>query len=813
MADTVDSMAVELVANLQPFFDQLKTGLEAAKARINAFKAEGGGKVELTAETKGLVDGLNTAVNKTQSWRKETEDAMQKAGSSAKDMGKQVEDAGKQGASSLAGMVKGFVAMYLTVETARRAVEYFKSGIIDAAQQQREVAGLGAQFADMGLNVEEAQAQVEAFTTSMKGAGFEDDQTRAAILRMLPVTGNLTQAMSAVRVAIGWNIKYNKDFNETLDLMTGLIAGSARALMPKTLAEYGIQVDKTKSQVEQFQQVLDVMARKVEGVATGTGDAKAKIGELSVAVGDVRKGVGAEFLPMIEKWGGALHALGLNFEAVAKSSAAAGVGLTRGIVDVVTAGTFELVLWRLGSMADKLNALSKAQGILSSLKSDEAPQTNARQAAIEEQVNAANALVAKLKSQAEVDAANKSAAAWKKAMAESQKAAEDFWKSFTAGVEKGKQSWAEAAARIRMESLTPQDQSETKVRLQAAEDEKLARLQITDAKELASMLEMIERNKQNAIAEIRQEYADKEAAANKRAADKAQADAEKAIQRRQTAYQKDLTRLTQPFQHFMNEIETKMNAPLTALASRVVGAMTTVSNAIRSMLNGMKVSWSQVLRSMIVDFVMILVDKFLAALAGMIVAWVMGEATKSAASTAGATEQATAAETAATANATVASTAMSAAIAQIFEAHSAIPFAGVPIAAGYASMALGIWSALSGVAKAVSIGLSAFATGGLVDRPTIGLVGEAGPEIIAPVSDFKTVVQSLLVDTVQTVRDVAAMAGGGQGGTYGGMNVRSQQNIYGFALMDTGRRQFARQTVRMLNRVAREEKRLTFGGA
>ena len=76
-------------------------------------------------------------------------------------------------------------------------------------------------------------------------------------------------------------------------------------------------------------------------------------------------------------------------------------------------------------------------------------------------------------------------------MAESQKAAEDFWKSFTAGVEKGKQSWAEAAARIRMESLTPQDQSETKVRLQAAEDEKLARLQITDAKELASMLEMI----------------------------------------------------------------------------------------------------------------------------------------------------------------------------------------------------------------------------------------------------------------------------------------------------------------------------------
>ncbi len=813
MPDTIETMQVELVANLQPLMDQLKAGLEAAKARLNAFKGEPGSKVELSAETKAYESALNAAITKGNWWRSEIENDMKKAGSASRDMGKQVESAGKQGQAALADLVKNFVALYLTAETARRAIEYVKTGIIDAAQEQREINGLAAQFQDMGLKTGLAQAQVEEFTTAMKAAGFEDDLTRAAIMRMLPVTGDLTQAIDAVRVAVGWNIKYNKDFNETLDLMIGLIAGSQRALLPKTLAEYGIQIDRTRSVTEQCASALAQLTQKQDGVTASTTDAKAKINEFTIALGDFKKGVGGAFLPAIESMRGALDALVPVMQEAGENSSKAGIALGRGFVDVLTTGGFELALMRLRDMADRLNAVSKAQAILARFKGDDAPQTNARQKAIDEEVAAANVLLAKLKGQAEVDAANKAEAAWKKSMAEAKKAAEDFWKSVLDKVEKGKQAWVDAAARIRMESLAPQDQAEAKVRIQAFEDASLARQQIADATELANMLGLIERNKQNRLAEIRQEFLDKEKMADQKAVDEAQRKSDEALQRQQAAYQKRLTKLTEPFRAFIEEIETKMNAPLTALAQRVTMAMTAVSNGIRSMLMGMRVSWSQVLRSMIVDFVMIFVNKFLAYLAGIIVAWVTGETAKTTASATGAAAQTAAAAPAIAANQAVASSAMSAAIAEIFAAHSYIPFAGVAIATGFSIMAESMWAALSGAAKGASV---AFATGGLVDRPTFGLVGEAGPEIIAPVSDFKSVVQSLLVDTVQTVRDVAAMAGQSSSPSAvlagAGAHVRSEMHLHGFAMMDTGRRGFVRQTARLLDRAAREDRRLTFGG-
>lgn len=64
---------------------------------------------------------------------------------------------------------------------------------------------------------------------------------------------------------------------------------------------------------------------------------------------------------------------------------------------------------------------------------------------------------------------------------------------------------------------------------------------------------------------------------------------------------------------------------------------------------------------------------------------------------------------------------------------------------GPLGIALGV-AAVGGVialVKNVVGGIKGFATGGRVDRPTLGLVGEAGPEIIAPEKDFKQVVAGM----------------------------------------------------------------------
>ena len=52
--------------------------------------------------------------------------------------------------------------------------------------------------------------------------------------------------------------------------------------------------------------------------------------------------------------------------------------------------------------------------------------------------------------------------------------------------------------------------------------------------------------------------------------------------------------------------------------------------------------------------------------------------------------------------------------------------------------------AAAGYAQVQAIRAQKFAKGGLVDRPTLGLIGEAGPEIVAPQRDFLDVVNSLV---------------------------------------------------------------------
>jgi TP901 family phage tail tape measure protein len=81
-----------------------------------------------------------------------------------------------------------------------------------------------------------------------------------------------------------------------------------------------------------------------------------------------------------------------------------------------------------------------------------------------------------------------------------------------------------------------------------------------------------------------------------------------------------------------------------------------------------------------------------------------------------------------------------AAAAGIFQAHSAIPFVGPIIAAAYVAMMNA--ALVANAASATSI--TARRVGGLVTSPEVTLLGEDGPELVAPESDFKDWAQDLV---------------------------------------------------------------------
>lgn len=73
-----------------------------------------------------------------------------------------------------------------------------------------------------------------------------------------------------------------------------------------------------------------------------------------------------------------------------------------------------------------------------------------------------------------------------------------------------------------------------------------------------------------------------------------------------------------------------------------------------------------------------------------------------------------------------------------------LALASSPPPFNYIEMATVIATGLSNVASIVDTKVTGYAKGGLINSPQIGLIGEAGPEIVAPVRDFKSYSRDLV---------------------------------------------------------------------
>lgn len=419
------------------------------------------------------------------------------------------------------------------------------------------------------------------------------------------------------------------------------------------------------------------------------------------------------------------------------------------------------------------------------------------------------------KARAEQDAARQSQQAWAQMVDAAKAKIAELGKAITDAAARAKADWesaSKAMAADMLKAMDPAEYERAQVRIEAMERERLAR-SVLRGQELADALVRIEEWKTAELGRINDRYRQEEQ-------DKAQRQQEEEAQRAQRALNEMALKVREkaqaaldPFGAMVQRAYQTLNAQTAIWAERIAAAMQPLSNAIQSLLMGMKVSWANVLRQMLVTFVMQFVNKFLAWIAQMVVAWVAGEESKTTATAEGAVAQAAAARSEQAANAGVAASAMSAAIAEIFEAHAWIPFVGVAIASAFAEEAVAVWAALSAAAAGIATAGLAMASGGLVDRPTLTLAGEAGPELFAPAADFKEVVGVLLADTLATARLAAigvGTAARGEGSAAAGA-VTWEPHFHGMALVDTGNRAMLRATARKLRRALWDESRQKLG--
>jgi hypothetical protein len=226
-----------------------------------------------------------------------------------------VKKAGKSGSDAFGDWAKGAIAAYASIEGVTRVLNFLWDAMKGAAQEERAIAGLASQMKDLGISVDYGKARVEQFADAMKKAGYEDDQTRAAIARMLPITKDLEKAILATNVAYGAAIKYNQDVNTTMELMVSLMVGSERGLL-QAQKQFGVILDENAPKSVQFQSALDQLTQSTKGIAENTRDAEARMRSLGIMFDELKEGIGADLLPWFGALSNMLAKINLDFKEV-----------------------------------------------------------------------------------------------------------------------------------------------------------------------------------------------------------------------------------------------------------------------------------------------------------------------------------------------------------------------------------------------------------------------------------------------------------------------------------------------------------------
>lgn len=142
--------------------------------------------------------------------------------------------------------------------------------------------------------------------------------------------------------------------------------------------------------------------------------------------------------------------------------------------------------------------------------------------------------------------------------------------------------------------------------------------------------------------------------------------------------------------------------------------------------------------------------------------------------------------------AVAASAALVQASAQFYAAYASVPYFGAVIAAGYIDMMFANMVTATAQARGISASM-AFAQGGIIDRPTLALMGEAGQrELVVPEMTFQrwatNLTTNILADErkAQTYRSQAAGFAGGITG--GGGSSTINLDMRGATILDSSAR-------------------------
>ncbi|MEW5763571.1 MAG: hypothetical protein AB1824_01230 [Acidobacteriota bacterium] len=799
--ETDDPLVVDLAANLGPLFEDIEKGLRQVKDRLQAFRD---GKVDLSASADRLTRDLRQATAQTEKFKRDADKAAV--------VRPTVDSTSLTAAFS---RIKGYLGLLGVTAGLAGVVNLLRSSAQAAIENSRAVQEVENAARSLTQATDEQIERLNTWMDAMERAsGKTNEELTPGVIQLMAVTEDLTQAQILTQIAAGAAARGLGDFAQNVDDMTRmLVTGSIRGVgaFGQALRDAGKDGVITADEITHLYRAYGDAGAEIDHSAMALDRARVAWDNTKEAIGAV---LNAALIPLLPRIRMITQGVGLFIAGIVRLQGeitALGVG---------AAGTFKALWLHLrgddaaAEAVDRQAARAalaikeRASEAASSIQQSILEAWSGTTAPIEMGAKAAGQAFAggmKVGTKKAKEEGAKAADAIKRAM---QQAAE----ASRAAFERAAASWeaiSRSMAGDKMKAMDPMEYERSQVRIEAAEKERAARA-VLRGQALADALVRIEEWKVQQIQAINERAQAEEDERRRAEEEKAQAESERAIQAAMERVRLEVGAHLDPMQEVIRRAYDSLNAQTALWAERIVSALQPVSQALYSLMMGMKVRWSQVLRQMVVSFLMEFVNRILAMVAGKLVDMIAGKA--GAADAAASKKKVAAAKEERKAEYGVAAANMSAAVAEIFAAHSAIPFAGVAIATALAEKAMLTWAIMTALGESISKGIAAFASGGLVDRPTLALIGEAGPELIAPQRDFQAVIAGLVADTVATVRMAALgptpVAGVGAGAA---QTMAWEPHFHGFAFVDTGNRGYMRAAARKMSAALDEERRSRLG--
>jgi len=228
-------------------------------------------KLEILAETKQFVDGMNKSEKQVQTFGDKLGDFSKKAGL----------------AFAAAAAAAGAYATKLAVDGVKAAIE-------DEAAQLRLASALKTATGATDAQIKATEDYISATSLAV---GVSDDDLRPALQRLSVATGDVKKSQDLLNLAIDISKGTGKDLASVTEALSRAYGGQDTALV-----KLGIGLTKTEAKQLDFRGETEKLSDLYGGAASRNAETfQGRIDRLRIGFQEAKEAVGVALLPIIEK--------------------------------------------------------------------------------------------------------------------------------------------------------------------------------------------------------------------------------------------------------------------------------------------------------------------------------------------------------------------------------------------------------------------------------------------------------------------------------------------------------------------------------